>query len=56
MACALWNNYVRAQLDNPEVMVSIPDSAVFMNVASPETGTYNFEISFKNLWAVANVD
>lgn len=36
-------------------MVSIPDSAVFMNVASPETGIYNFQQTAKNLFKVANV-
>ena len=42
IATALWINYVRSLLNYPENMVSIPDSAVFMNVASPETGIYNF--------------
>ena len=42
IACALWANYARSLLANPEAMVTIPDSAVFINVASPETGVYNF--------------
>ena len=42
IATTLWINYVRSLLNNPEVMVSIPDSAVFMNVVSPETGVANF--------------
>ena len=37
-------------------MVSIPDSAVFINVASPETGIFNAELSAKNLFKIANVD
>jgi O-palmitoleoyl-L-serine hydrolase len=40
-ATALWINYVRSLLTDPSVMVSIPDSGVFLNVASPETGQYN---------------
>jgi len=56
IATALWINYVRSLLENPNAMVSIPDSAVFLNMESPETGYYNFEIAVKNLFKVANVD
>ena len=55
-AAALWTNYVRALLSNPLVMVSIPDSSVFLNVASPETGLYNEETGLKNLFRVSNAD
>lgn len=34
-AAALWISYVRSLLANPNVMVTIPDSGVFLNVASP---------------------
>jgi hypothetical protein len=56
IATALWTNYVSSLLDDKNAMVSIPDSAVFMNVQSPETGLYNAEIGFKNLYKVANID
>ena len=35
IAASLWTNYVRSLLDNPNVLVSIYDSGVFMNIASP---------------------
>ena len=35
IATALWTNYVRSLLNDPNIMVSIPDSAVFINMASP---------------------
>lgn len=35
MATYLWNNYVRELLVNPTAMVAVPDSGVFINVASP---------------------
>jgi O-palmitoleoyl-L-serine hydrolase len=35
IATALWINYVRSLLNDPNVMVSIPDSGAFINMASP---------------------
>lgn len=55
IATALWINYVRTLLENPNSMVSIADSGIFINMASPETGIYNFETAAKNLFKVANV-
>lgn len=34
-ATAFWTNYARSLLKNPNSLVSIPDSGVFMNIASP---------------------
>jgi hypothetical protein len=56
VATALWTNYVRSLLANPNAMVSIPDSGVFMNVASPETGIFYVDIILKTLYKLSNTD
>ena len=56
IATYLWNNYVRGLLANPNAMVAVPDSGVFINVASPETGNYNVDVGMKTLFKVSNVD
>ena len=56
IATFLWNNYVRSLLENPAAMVAIPDSAVFISTASPETGEFKMEIQTKNLYKLVNID
>lgn len=56
IATAQWNNYVRSLLANPTAMVAIPDSGVFMNVASPESGLFYLDIILKTLYKLSNTD
>ena len=37
-------------------MVAVPDSGVFINFASPETGNYKVDNGMKTLFKVSNVD
>jgi hypothetical protein len=56
IATFLWNNYVRSLLANPTALVAIPDSGVFMNVASPETGLFYLELILKTVYKLSNTD
>ena len=51
-----WTNYVRDLLKNPEVLYTIPDSGVFMNIKSPVNGQYVFDVPAQYLYKVANTD
>jgi len=54
IATGLWNNYVRSLLANPNALVAISDSGVFMNVVSPKSGVFYLDILLKSLYKLSN--
>lgn len=51
----LWNNYLRGYLNNPESLLAIDDSGVFMN-AKTTLGDAKIEKMVSNIYKVANVN
>jgi len=56
IATFIWADYFKSLMKNPQGFYSVPDSSIFLNEPSVVTGMFKLDVSFKNLYLIANMN
>lgn len=56
IATFLWTNYVRSLVTNASVVLSVPDSSVFLITKTYQTQVNFLETVTQNMFKLANID